>query len=415
MPAKRLSVLRHPAMRALLAARLAGTIAAQILSTVVGWQVFAISHSPLALGYVGLAQFVPIALLILPAGTSADRFNRKSQLMLAWLLAAAVSALFVVLAIVSSTHLLPFFGLLALFGIARAFAGPALSSLVPLLVPDAELGAAVALNSAAFQVSVIAGPAVGGALYILGPDIAYGVSFALFVVAVIAALCIHPTRAQKHDASPASGFTRFVAGIAYVRSHPVLLGAISLDLFAVLFGGATALLPIYASEILAVGPVGLGALRSAMAIGAFVVGLWLGRRPLDRHAGRIMFACVAVFGLATILFGLSRSFPLSMIALVIAGAADMVSVYVRSTLVLIATPDEMRGRVSAVNSLFVGTSNELGEFESGITAGWFGAVPAVVIGGIGTLAVTAIWMWRFPALRKVSRLSCMRPDAQTPA
>lgn len=405
MSSDRLSVLRYPAVRSLLAARLAGTVAAQILSTVVGWQVFSISRDPLALGYVGLAQFLPIALLILPAGNAADRFNRKYQLGIAWMLATLVSALFVLLSLAPHGKLWRFFALLALFGVARAFAGPALSSFIPLLVPEADLGRVIALNSTLFQVSVIAGPALGGALYILGPTVAYGVSAALFLVAVAATLAIRRYRPQKRDTRRSGAFTRFVAGIAYVRNSPVLLGAISLDLFAVLFGGATALLPIYARDILAVGPVGLGALRSAMAIGAFVVGLWLGRYSLGRHAGRIMFACVAVFGLATIVFGLSRSFALSMIALVIAGGADMVSVYVRSTMVQIATPDEMRGRVSAVNSLFIGTSNEMGEFESGVTARWFGTVPAVVIGGIGTLLVVGAWMWRFPALRRVDRLS----------
>ncbi|MGA7964904.1 MAG: MFS transporter [Gammaproteobacteria bacterium] len=408
MSTKRLSVLRHPAIRSLLVARLAGTSAAQILSTVVGWQVFAISHNPLALGYVGLAQFLPIALLILPAGNCADRFNRKYQLTVAWILATVVSILFVLLSFATTKRLWPFFALLTLFGVARAFAGPALSAFIPLLVSEEELGPAIALNSTVFQVSVIAGPALGGALYILGSPIAYGASAVLFLVAVAATLTIRRYRRQKQDASRSGAFTRFVAGIAYVGNNPVLLGAISLDLFAVLFGGATALLPIYASEILAVGPVGLGALRSAMAIGAFVVGLWLGRYALGRHAGRIMFACVALFGLATLVFGLSRSFTLSMIALMVAGGADMVSVYVRSTLVQIATPDEMRGRVSAVNSLFIGTSNELGEFESGVTAGWFGAVPAVIIGGIGTLAVVGVWMWRFPALRRIDRLSDVR-------
>lgn len=405
MTTQRLSVLRYPAVRSLLTARLAGTTAAQILSTVVGWQVFAISHDPLALGYVGLAQFLPIALLILPAGNAADRFNRKYQLGLAWMLATAVSILFVILSFTTGTRLWPFFTLLALFGVARAFAGPALSSFMPLLVPEEELAPVIALNSTAFQISIIAGPAVGGALYILGPGIAYGTSAGLFLVAVTATLSIRHYRRQRHDTSGKGAFSRFVAGIAYVRNSPVLLGAISLDLFAVLFGGATALLPIYASEILRVGPVGLGALRSAMAIGAFFVGLWLGRYSLGRHAGRIMFACVAVFGLATIVFALSRSFALSMVALVIAGGADMVSVYIRSTMVQIATPDEMRGRVSAVNSLFIGTSNEMGEFESGVTANWFGTVPAVVIGGIGTLLVVGFWMWRFPALRRVDRLS----------
>jgi len=396
-------------MRALLGARLAGTIATQIQSVVVGWQVYAISHSALALGYVGLAQFVPMALLILPAGDSADRFDRRGQLGAAWLLEAVVAALFVVLTLLHPGRLLPFFGLLVLFGMGRAFAGPAMQAFVPLLVPEEDLGRAIALNSTAFQVSVIGGPALGGALYILGPGIAYGVAFALFLGAALTILSIRGYRRQKREAERASTFARFAAGVRYVRRNSVLLGAISLDLFAVLFGGATALLPVFAKDILHVGPVGLGALRSAMAIGAFVVGLWLGRYSLERRAGPVMFACVALFGLATIVFGLSRDFALSMIALVIAGGADMVSVYVRSTMVQVATPDEMRGRVSAVNSLFIGSSNELGEFESGVTASWFGTVPAVIIGGIGTLAVVGAWMWRFPALRRVDRLSDLRP------
>ncbi len=408
MSAQRLSVLRYPAVRSLLTARLAGTTAAQILSTVVGWQVFAISHNPLALGYVGLVQFVPMALLVLPAGNTADRFNRKYQLALAWALATVVSLLFVLLSGGDINHLPTFFVLLALFGVARAFAGPALSAFIPLLVPEEDLGPAIALNSTAFQVSVIAGPTIGGALYLLGPATAYGTSAVLFVIALAATLTIRHYRAQQREVGYTHTVKRFVAGITYVRNNPVLLGAISLDLFAMLFGGAVALLPIYASEILNVGPVGLGALRSAMAIGAFVVGLWLGRYALGHHVGHIMFACVALFGLATIVFGLSRNFALSMIALVIAGGADMISVYIRSTLVQIATPDSMRGRVSAVNALFVGTSNELGEFESGVTAGWFGTVPAVIIGGIGTLAVVAVWMWRFPALRRINRLSDLR-------
>lgn len=409
MPARRRSVLRHPGMRALLGARLAGTIATQILSVVVGWQVYAISHSPLALGYVGLAQFLPMAILILPAGDCADRVDRRLQLGLAWILEAAVSGLFVVLALLHPGRLLPFFGLLVVFGVARAFAGPAMQSFVPLLVPDEDLGPAIALNSTAFQVSVIGGPALGGALYVLGPGVAYGTSFVLFLGAASAILSIRSHRAQKRDSRRAAAFARFAAGIAYVRRNPVILGAISLDLFAVLFGGATALLPVYASAILHVGPVGLGALRSAMAVGAFAVGLWLGRYSLAHHAGPVMFACVALFGVATIVFGISRDFALSMTALAIAGAADMVSVYVRSTMVQVATPDEMRGRVSAVNSLFIGTSNELGEFESGVTAGWFGTVPAVIVGGIGTLAVVGLWMWRFPSLRRVDRLSDLRP------
>lgn len=405
----RTSVLRHKGVPALLGARLAATSATQMQSVVVGWQIYAISHSPLALGYVGLAQFLPMALFILPAGDIADRFNRRRLLAGAWFVEAAASAMFVTLTVLHVQTLLPFYAVLALFGIARAFAGPAMQSFVPLLVPFEDLGRAIALNSTVFQVSVIAGPALGGGAYILGPDVAYAICFALFLASAFTILSIRSARPQKREERRASAFARFAAGIAYVRRNRVIFGAISLDLFAVLFGGATALLPVYASTILDVGPVGLGALRSAMAVGAFFVGLYLGRRSLGRHAGTTMFGCVALFGVAIIVFGLSRDFALSMLALAIAGAADMVSVYVRSTLVQLATPDEMRGRVSAVNSLFIGSSNELGEFESGVTAGWFGTVASVVIGGIGTLAVVGLWMWRFPELRRVDRLDELRP------
>lgn len=408
-PAERGSVFRHRGVPQFLCGRLGATVATQMQSVVVGWQVYAISHDPLALGFVGLVQFLPMALLILPAGDLADLWNRKYLLALSWLVQAAASALFLTLTLMHHTGLLSFYGVLVLFGVARAFAGPTMQSFLPLLVPIEDLPRVIAWNSSAFQVAIIAGPALGGGAYILGPDAAYAICFVLFLAAVGAVLSIRGERAQTHEARTRSAFARFTAGIAYVRDNPVILGAISLDLFAVLFGGATALLPVYASTILDVGPVGLGALRSAMAVGAFIVGIYLGRRSLGRHAGMTMFGCVALFGVAILVFGLSRSFALSLAALAVAGGADMVSVFVRSTLVQVATPDAMRGRVSAVNTLFIGTSNELGEFESGLTANWFGTVPAVVIGGIGTLAVVALWMWRFPALRRVDRLSDMRP------
>ncbi len=378
-------------------------------SVVVGWQVYALSHDPLALGFVGLVQFLPMALLILPAGNLADRFNRKYLLAVSWAVQAVASASFLVLTLTHHDKLLSFYGVLVLFGVARAFAGPTMQSFLPLLVPVEDLPRAIAWNASAFQIAVIAGPALGGGAYILGPDAAYAICFALFLASIAAVLSIRGEREQMRDTLVRSAFARFTAGIAYVRDNPIILGAISLDLFAVLFGGATALLPVYASTILHVGPVGLGALRSAMAVGAFVVGIYLGRRALGRHAGMTMFACVALFGIATLVFGLSQSFLLSLLALGVAGGADMVSVFVRSTLVQLATPDAMRGRVSAVNTLFIGTSNELGEFESGVTANWFGTVPAVVVGGLGTLAVVGLWMWRFPALRRVDRLSDVRP------
>ncbi|MGH8224617.1 MAG: MFS transporter, partial [Gammaproteobacteria bacterium] len=290
------SVFRHRGVTQFICGRLGATVATQMLSVVVGWQVYALSHDPLALGFVGLVQFLPMALLILPAGNLADRFNRKHLLALSWAVQAVASALFLVLTLTHHDKLLSFYGVLVLFGVARAFAGPTMQSFLPLLVPIEDLPRAIAWNSSAFQIAVIAGPALGGGAYILGPDVAYAICFALFLASIAAVLSIRGEREQMHDTLARSAFARFTAGIAYVRDNPIILGAISLDLFAVLFGGATALLPVYASTILHVGPVGLGALRSAMAVGAFVVGIYLGRRALGRHAGMTMFACVALFG-----------------------------------------------------------------------------------------------------------------------
>jgi MFS family permease len=295
-----------------------------------------------------------------------------------------------------------------LFGAARAFAGPASQSFVPLLVPHDQFPQAVAWNSSASQVAVIAGPAVGGAIYILGPAVDYGVCLILFVTVAIVMMGIQSRSARYEAEADTTVFTRITAGIAYVWRKPLILGAFSLDLFAVLLGGATALLPIYARDILHVGPLGLGVLRSAPALGAAILGLALGQLALQRRAGLAMFACVAIFGVATIVFGLSTNFALSLAALFV-GGSDMVSVYVRATLTQLATPDAMRGRVSAVNRLFVGASNELGEFESGVTATWFGTVPAVVLGGVGTLVIVAVWYRMFPSLREVDRLSEVVP------
>jgi MFS family permease len=297
-----------------------------------------------------------------------------------------------------------------LFGAVRAFSGPAASAFVPTLVPLEQFSKAVAWNSSAFQIAVICGPALGGAIYLFGPAVAYAACMILFlaVVTIIGAVA---RRGSNHPPETAmTSLQRLTAGISYVRSKPVILGAISLDLFAVLLGGATALLPVYARDILHVGPTGLGLLRSAPAVGAAALGLVLGQMPLRRRAGPIMFGCVALFGFATIVFGLSRSFILSSAALIVLGASDMVSVYVRATLVQLATPDAMRGRVSAVNRLFIGASNELGGFESGVTAAWFGTVPSVVIGGLGTLMVVALWSWLFPALRNVDQLGEVVPS-----
>ncbi|MES1940978.1 major facilitator superfamily transporter [Salinisphaera sp. T5B8] len=399
------SVLRERAFMLLLSGRVTATLATQIQSVVVGWQLYAMTRDPLTLGWVGLAQFLPMALLVLPAGDAADRLPRRLILATSWLVQAIAALLFLALTLSATESPIGFFGVLVLFGMARAFAGPGMQSLLPQVVGEQRLPKAIAWNSSAFQVAVIGGPALGGAVYLAGPAFAYGLCAGLFAAAAVAIAAIRQHLPARADTSRASAFARFTAGIVYVRTRPIILGAISLDLFAVLLGGATALLPVYAHEILHVGPAGLGVLRSAVAIGAFSMGIYLGRNALERRAGALMFAAVAVFGVATIVFGLSTSFVLSFIALLVMGAADMISVFVRSSLIQLATPDAMRGRVNAVNMLFIGASNELGEFESGVTAALFGTVGAVVFGGVGTLVVVAAWMALFPALRRVDRLN----------
>jgi MFS family permease len=393
--------------RFFVAMRLPASLAIQMQSVAVGWQVYDLTHKAISLGYVGLAQFLPIFGFALLAGHVADRFDRRRVLTACLALQLVASALLFFLARRGGTEVWPIYGVLVLFGIARAFSAPATQALLPGLVPQESLGSAFAWNSSLFQTMTIAGPAVGGLLYGAGSDVVYAVSGVMFAVSILATLAIGaPARAA---ASRGVSWESLIAGIRFIRARPEILGAISLDLFAVLFGGAAALLPVYARDILDIGPVGLGLLRSAPALGAVLVGLFLAHRSLGRHAGRTMYAGVAVFGVATIVFGFSTNFLVSLAALAALGAADMVSVFVRQNLVLRATPDAMRGRVNAVNFLFVGASNELGEMESGLTASWFGAVGAVVAGGVGTLLVMALWLWRFPALKNVDRLE----DIQT--
>jgi MFS family permease len=403
-PAISRSVLKYRDYRLFLLARLLMTAAIQIQSVAVGYQIYELTSDPLQLGFVGLAQFLPMLALILPAGDLADRFNRRTILLISCLLEAAVAACFFALTVFRIEALWAFYLVLALFGVMRTLSAPASQSLVPLLVPPEHLSKAIAWSSSAFQTATIVGPALGGLLYLLGPQGCYIICFvlALMVTGLFGAMRVSMA---PRDVKNSTAFERAVAGIHYVKAHPIILGAISLDLFAVLLGGATALLPVYARDILDVGAVGNGLLRAAPALGAAVTGIWLGHRPLNQKTGTWMFGCVALFGVATIVFGLSENFAVSLVALVVLGASDMVSVFVRSTLIQAATPDAMRGRVSAVGMLFVGASNELGEFESGGAAHLVGTVPAVVIGGLGTLAVVGLWMWLFPALRKVDRLS----------
>jgi MFS family permease len=369
----------------------------------VGWQAYMLTGSAFYLGLVGLAQFLPMFLLTLAVGHIADRYDRRLIARVCQIVEAIAAA---ALAFGSAAGWLGRENLLAIVavtGAARAFEGPIMQALVPGLVPVPLLPRAYALAASANQTATILGPTLGGFLYAAGPSAVYGTAGGLFLAAN---LCMAAIRMQwvPPKREPVSLRTLF-AGIAFIRSRPAILGAVSLDLFAVLLGGATALLPIYARDILRTGPWGLGFLRSAPALGALCMSLFLARYPLKRRVGRTMFGAVAIFGTATIVFGFSTVFFLSFGALVILGAADVISVVIRNSLVQIETPDEMRGRVSAVHMMFIGTSNQLGEFESGVTAALFGTVPAVAIGGAGTLLVAALWMHLFPPLRDIEALN----------
>ncbi len=385
-------------------ARLLAVLASQMQSVAIGWQVYAITGRPMDLAWVGLAQFFPALLLSLITGHVADRVERRRILMACNAALGALSLALLLLARSGGQHLPGIYAVLVGVGVARAFMGPANQSIVPSLVPVDHFANAVTWGSFFWQAAMVVGPTLGGILYATagGPGLVYGTaaaaSLGAFLMLSLMAPIVPRTRAESPDRKS------LLAGVRYVRGNEIVLGAISLDLFAVLLGGATALLPIYARDILHLGPWALGTLRSAPAVGAAVTGLALARYPIERRAGAKMLACVALFGAATIVFGLSRSFALSLVALTLVGASDMVSVVVRSSLVQLATPDAMRGRVSAVNMVFIGASNELGEFESGLTAQWLGAVPSVVLGGVGTLLVVALWAWRFPRLGRVDRL-----------
>jgi MFS family permease len=396
------SAFGHQGFRLYWAAQLCATVATQVQGVAVGWQVYNLTHRPLDLGLVGLAQFLPALALALVTGHVADRYDRRRVLALCMTLQMISALLLLMLTVSGNTNQMLIFAVIFLFGIARAFGFPAASALMPNLVPLPHFTQAAAWTSSGRQAATIAGPALGGFLYALGASFVYGSCAILLLGAALLLIFIHTESANV--TRRAVTWDSVVAGIAFIRTQPVVLGAISLDLFAVLLGGATALLPLYARDILHVGPWELGLLRSAPALGALVMGLGLAYRPITSHTGYVLLTTVGIFGLATIGFGISRSLGLSLGMLAVLGAADMVSVIIRRILVLVATPDEMRGRVSAVESVFIGASNELGEFESGVTAAWFGAVPAVILGGIGTLAVVVLWGWLFPELRQVDTL-----------
>ena len=374
----------------------ASTLGWQMLVVAVGWQMYELTDSALALGLIGLVQFVSQLLFTLVAGFAADRSNRRT-IAIACQLTQCALALALACASRGAWASSGFLYICAfMLGIAQAFQSPTLRSLLPALVAREMLARSIAWSSAAKKAAVIAGPALGGVIYLIDAGVVYGTSALFFALgAALFARIRVPSRTP--DPEPVTLKSVF-GGIAYMSRHPVLFGAITLDLFATLLGGATALMPIYAKDILATGPWGLGLLRAAPALGAVLVSAYLVRAPFRQDVGRIMFVSVAVFGVATIVFGVSRSLSLSLAALVVMGASDMVSVVIRLTLVQLETPDEMRGRVSAVNSLCTGTSNHLGQFRSGITADWFGVVPSVVIGGIGTLVIVALWMRWFPSL-----------------
>jgi len=385
-----------------LLSRFAAVSATQMVSVAIAWQVYERTHDPMALGFTGLAQFATLALLAPLTGDVADRLDRR--LVLAGCHLAYLAGMLVLAwtARDEGSGVAPIYAVLALLGAARAFWMPTGQALLPSLVAPHEFPRAVAWSSANFQVASIGGPALGGVLIGLGGVTTVYLSAAGMLLVSLAMVARLRYRVEARAAS-GGGWRRLLAGVSYVGKQRVILGAISLDLFAVLLGGAVTLMPIFAQEILHVGATGLGFLRAAPACGAGVVGLYLAFHPLRRAAGRRMFLCVALFGVSTIVFGLSTHFLLSLLALFVLGGADMVSVVIRQTVVQIATPPEMRGRVAAVNLVFIGASNEIGELESGATASWFGTVPAVVVGGLGTLLVTALWAWWFPELRRIER------------
>jgi Transmembrane secretion effector len=385
----------------------------QMVAVAIGWQVYSINHSPLDLGLIGLAEFVPLLVLALPSGQLADRFSRRLVFAVALALNAAVALALLVITLEGATRLWAFLALAAGNGVAASIANPAARALGPSLVPAILLPSAMALRSIAFQSGSVAGPALGGLLFSIHPELVYIVATGLLALGVGALAAIHePDEPQgQHRAAP--GLGSVLAGIHFIRRTPVMLGAITLDLFAVLFGGAVALLPLFARTILHTGPLGLGVLRSAPAVGALAAGVILTRRPLKGNTGTTLLVVVAAFGVATIVFGLSRSFPLSLVALAVAGFVDMFSVNIRSTIAVLAAPNELRGRVTAVETVFISASNELGAFESGAAAALLGAVPAVVAGGVLTIALAATWRWVFPALAKIDRLDELRPDEPT--
>ncbi|MHB1701684.1 MAG: MFS transporter [Acidobacteriaceae bacterium] len=394
-------------------ARLLVILGAEAQSIAVAWQVYQTTHSALALGYTGLALFLPGLLFMLPAGHAADRYDRRHVVLVCYTLQVVCTSTLLWIAMHKVGSILPIYTVLFVIGLGRAFSSPASSALLPHLVPERSFVNAVTWGATIFQLANVVGPALGGILFTLplagwagpfaGAPIVYIATLITLVafLVLVGSLSVRPGRMEKRGFSTHT----LLAGLRYVVRNKILLGSISVDLFAVLLGGAVALMPIFAVDVLHAGARGLGLLRATPAIGALTISVTLAWRPVRRHAGSLMLACVGFFGLATVGFGLSKSLPLSLLALYFIGASDMVSVVIRASLLQIATPPEMRGRVSAVNSVFLGASNEFGEFESGVTAHWWGAVRAVVIGGIGSMVVTGLASVLFPDLRRADELN----------
>lgn len=404
----------QPGFLSFILARLLAVFAMQIQAVVVAWQVYDMTREPMALAYVGLAQFVPMLLLLMPAGDLIDRYDRKLILRLSWSVQALCGVILLAFSALNLQDVRLIYGALVLYGGARAFTGPALQSLLPQIVPREKLASAIATNSVIMRCSTVAGPLIGGGLYALGgAELTYSTCVAAFISGILLLARVPTPFAGKPMDLTDGAWQRFTAGIAFIRSRPIILGTISLDLFAVLLGGVVALLPIYAHEVLHLGPQGLGVLRASMSLGELAVGIYLSMRPLDRHVGITMFIAVGIFGVANLVFALSTLFWLSCLALLIAGAADMVSVYIRSALVQFSTPDNMRGRVNAVNMLFIGSSNELGEFRAGTSASLMGPIPAAIMGGVCTLGVVGAWMVGFKSLRQVDRFADASPVEAT--
>lgn len=402
MPLPSSKAFSYPGYRLFWFTVMANSFASQILSVALAWQIYDQTGNPLYLGLIGLAQFLPALFLVLVTGLAADRFSRRIIMSVCLAVEMACISSILWFTIVGFTEVWPVFVVLAVMGVARAFLGPAENSLAPNLVPAVALPNAVATTASAWQLANIVGPMLGGLLYGLGAAVAFGSAVGMVTIGFILVLFI-PRPAQSREAQ-AKGLKQILAGFNYVWNQKVVLGAISLDMFAVLMGGAVALLPVYARDILDTGPWGLGLLRSAPGVGAILMAVILTRYPVRDHAGKVLLVCVSLFGASTIFFGFSTSVWFAVPALFFVGATDMISVVIRETLMQLWTPDELRGRVNAVNSVFVGASNELGEFRAGVMAFWLTAVPAVTIGGAATMGVAAAWSFLFPELRNARKL-----------